>query len=167
MTKPTGSHPHLAHGSADSSATHNNTPRVSGLLVAMDNHGAKVFQIDTSPNDPAEHTLQPYDPHGYLHHLAHKDESRERGQRAAEDLAYYERIAQTLLAGSAAGHMHVVVAGHGHGHSNAAHHFVEYLAAHHHETYGRTVTEIVADLASLTDPQLLDLGRRALAGQIP
>lgn len=140
-------------------------PAVPGLLVAMDHHGAKVFQIDATAADPAEHTITPYDPHGYLQHLTHKEESRERGQRVAEDPSYYERIAQTVLTGTTEGNAHVVVAGDGHGHSSAAHHFVEYLRSHHHETYGRTVTEVVADLSSLTDPQLLDLGRSALSKQ--
>jgi hypothetical protein len=140
-------------------------PAVPGLLVVMDHHGAKVFQVDATATDPARHTIKPYDPYGYLHHLAHKDESRERGQRAAEDPSYYERLAETVLAGTAEGDAHVVVAGDGHGHSSAAHHFVEYLRSHHRETYGRTVTEVVADLSSLTDPQLLDLGRRTLSRQ--
>lgn len=135
-------------------------PAVPGLLVVMDHHGAKVFQIDATAADPAMHTIKPYDPHGYLHHLTHKDESRERGQRAAEDPAYYERIAHTIMAGA-----HIVVVGHGHGHSDAAHHLIEYLQAHHRDTYGRTVTEVVANLSSLTEPQLLDLGRRALRRQ--
>ena len=135
-------------------------PAVPGLLVVMDHHEARVFQIDATAADPAKHTIKPYDPHGYLHHLTHKNESRERGQRAAEDPAYYERIAHTVMAGS-----HIVVVGHGHGHSDAAYHLIEYLQAHHRDTYGRTVTEVVADLSSLTEPQLLDLGRRALRGQ--
>ena len=63
------------------------------------------------------------------------------------------------------GASHVVVVGHGHGHSDAAHHLVEYLQAHHPETYDRTVTEQVVDLSALTGPQLLDLGRRALQQQ--
>jgi len=135
-------------------------PPVAGLLVVMDHHGAKVFQLGTEGDDPAGHTIKPYDPHGYLHHLAHKSESRERGQRAAEDPAYYERIAHTVMAAA-----HVVVVSHGHGHSDAAHHLVEHLQAHHPDLYGRTVTEVAADLSSLTEPQLLDLGRRALRRQ--
>ncbi len=135
-------------------------PAVPGLLVAMNHHGARVFQIDAISADPAVHTIKPYDPHGYLHHLTHKDEPREHGQRAAEDPAYYERIAQTVMAGA-----HIVEVGHGHGHSDAAHHMIEYLQTHHREFYGRTVTEVVADLSSLTEPQLLDLGRRALREQ--
>lgn len=136
-------------------------PDMSGLLVVMDHHGARVFDIGAEGDDPAGLTINPYDPHGYLHHLTHKDESRERGQRAAEDPAFYERIAHTVMAAA-----HVVVVGHGHGHSDAAHHLVEYLQAHHPETYGRTVTEQAADLSALTGPQLLDLGRHALR-QLP
>lgn len=135
-------------------------PDVSGLLVAMDHHGARVFEIGVDAVEPAEHTIKPYDPHGYLHHLTHKDEQRERGQRAPEDAAYYGRIAHTIMAGA-----HIVVVGHGHGHSDAAQHLVEYLQAHHPDIYGRTVTEVAADLSALTDSQLLDLGRRALRRQ--
>ena len=135
-------------------------PDVPGLLVVMDHHGARVFEVDVTATDLAEHTVKPYDPHGYMHHLTHKNQSRERGQRAAEDPAFYERIAHTVMDAS-----HVVVIGHGHGHSDAAHHLVEYLQAHHPETYGRTVTEQVVDLSALTGPQLLDLGRRALQQQ--
>jgi len=135
-------------------------PPIPGLLVVMDHHGAKVFEIDTSAANPDEHIIRPYDPHGYRHHLAHKDQSREHGQRAAEDPAFYERIAHTIAAGA-----HIVVVGHGHGHSDAAHRLVEHLQAHHRDIYGRTVTEVVADLSSLTDPQLLDLGRRTLRRQ--
>ena len=47
---------------------------------------------------------------------------------------------------------HVVVVGHGQGHSDAAHHLVEHLQAHHRDIYDRTVTEVVADLSSLTEP---------------
>jgi len=88
-----------------------------------------------------------------------------RGQRAVEDPSHYERISETVLAGTVEGGAHVVVSGEGHGHSSAAHHFVEYLQSHHRETYGRTVTEVVADLSSLTDQQFLKLGRRALSQQ--
>lgn len=60
---------------------------------------------------------------------------------------------------------HVVVLGHGHGHSSAADHFVEYLRTHHRDIFGRTVTEMVADLPGLTDRQLLSIARLALERQ--
>lgn len=148
-------------------ASHPNPePRVQspipGILIAIDHHGAKVFQIDVSDSDAELHQIKPYDPNGYLHHLTHKDQSREEGQRSAEDPAFYEAIAQTVMTSAPGGETNIVVVGHGHGHSNAAEHFIEYLRTHHHETYGRTVTEVVADLSALTDPQLLAIGRQAL-----
>ena len=48
---------------------------------------------------------------------------------------------------------------HGTGKSNAALHLTEYLRSHRHETYQRIVREVVADLSSITTPQLLELVR--------
>ncbi len=133
------------------------TPSAPSLLVVVDYDGAKIFLVDDTSESAAEHVLRPYDPHHVLHHLAHKDQSRERGQRAAEEPAYYEKIAEAVaLAGK------IVVAGHGAGKSNAAHHLTEYLQTHHPGTYRRIVREIVADLSSITAPQLLDLARDVL-----
>ncbi len=127
------------------------------LLVAMDHHAARIFRIDVTSLDASNHVITPYDPHHYLHHLTHKDQGREHGQQAHEDASFYERIAQAVASDS-----RIVVVGHGNGHSNSAHHLVEYLQSHHREAYGRTVTEVVANLSSFTDPQLLDLARHAL-----
>ena len=132
------------------------TPSAPSLLVVVDYDGAKIFRVDDASDD-AEHVLRPYDPHHVLHHLAHKDQSRERGQRAAEEPAYYEKIAEAVALGGK-----IVVVGHGAGKSNAAHHLTEYLQTHHPEAYRRIVREIVADLSSITAPQLLDLARGAL-----
>jgi len=87
----------------------------------------------------------------------HENQSREEGQRAPEEPAYYEKIAEAAALGGK-----IVVVGHGTGKSNAAHHLTEYLRSHHSETYQRIVREIVADLSSITTPQLLDLARQAL-----
>lgn len=128
------------------------------LLVVIDHHGAKIFHIDISSAEPAEHTIKPYDPHHFLHHLTHKDQDRERGQRAPEEVAYYEQIAQAVADSG-----RIIVAGHGTGHSNAAHHFSAYLQTHHNETYQRVVDELTTDLSATTTPQLLELARTALA----
>jgi hypothetical protein len=122
------------------------------LLVVVDHHGAKIYHIDVTGADVSQHVITPYDPHHFLHHLVHKDQSRERGQRAPEEASYYEQIAQAVATGG-----NIVVVGHGEGKSNAAHHLVEYLAAHHTETYQRIIREEVADLSSFTTPQLLAL----------
>jgi hypothetical protein len=132
-------------------------PTTPSLMVVVDHHGARIFDIDVASDDASKHVIKPYDPHHFLHHLTHKDQSRERGQRAPEEPSYYEQIAQAVVAAGS-----IVVVGHGAGHSNAAHHLIEYLRAHHRETYQRVVREVVADLSSITPPQLLDLARQAL-----
>ncbi len=57
----------------------------------------------------------------------------------------------------------IVVVGQGAGHSNAADPLVEYLRLRRPETFAKLRRELVADLSSLTPPQLLVLGRRALS----
>jgi hypothetical protein len=126
------------------------------LMVVVDHHGAKIYRIETKPGDSSPHEIRPYDPHHFLHHLTHKDQLREEGQRAPEDASFYGRIGDTLAAAS-----RIVVVGHGKGKSNAAQHLVEYLRTHHSETYQRVVREIEADLSAITTPQLLALAEQA------
>ncbi len=127
------------------------------LLLVVDHHESRLYHLDIGSKDLVDHVIKPYDPHHFLHHLTHKDESRERGQRAPEDYAFYEAIAQAILAGG-----RIVLVGHGKGHSNAADHLAAFLEKHHRDTFQRVVREVAADLSALTAPQLLDLGRRAL-----
>jgi hypothetical protein len=132
-------------------------PAEPTLLVVMDHHGAKIYHVDIAGDDPSGHLIAPYDPHHFLHHLVHKDQSRERGQRAPEDPSFYDRIADAL---SAAGK--IVIVGHGAGKSNAAHHLTDYLRAHHPDAYRRIAREVTADLSSVTPAQLLVIAREAL-----
>jgi hypothetical protein len=132
-------------------------PGAPSLLVVVDHHGAKIFHVDVSSDDPSEHIIRPYDPHHFLHHLVHKDQPRERGQRAPEEPSFYEEIAQAVALGG-----RIVVVGHAEGKSNAAQHLTEYLKKHHSETWRRIAGEVSADLSSVTLPQLLELSRKAL-----
>jgi len=132
-------------------------PAAPDLLVVVDHHGTKIFQVDVTSDEASDNVIRPYDPHHFLHHLTHKDQDRERGQRAPEESAYYEEIAHAVALDG-----RIVIVGHGEGKSNAAHHLTEYLQSHHRETYRRIVREIDADLSSITTPQLLDLARQAL-----
>jgi len=131
------------------------------LMVVVDHHGARIYRIDTAAGDPLKREIKPYDPEQFLHHLTHKDQSRERGQRAPEDASFYERIGDALAAAD-----RIVVVGHGTGKSNAAQHLTEYLRTHHRETYQRIVREIAADLSAITTPQLLELAEHALEGSV-
>jgi hypothetical protein len=131
------------------------------FLVTVEHHEAKVYHMDLRPADPADQVIKPYDPHHFLHHLSHKGQTREHGQRAAEDPSFYERISQAVAA--AVPHGRIVVVGHGKGHSDAAHLFIEWVRLHHPETAQHLVGEVAADLSAITPPQLLELGRKALA----
>ena len=132
-------------------------PAAPDLLVVVDHHGTKVFHVNVTSDEAAEGVIRPYDPHHFLHHLVHKDQSRERGQRAPEEPAYYESVADAVALGG-----RIVVLGHGTGKSNAAHHLTEYLRTHHPETDNRVVADTVYDLSALTTPQLLGIARKAL-----
>jgi hypothetical protein len=126
-------------------------------MVVVDHHDAKIYHVDLASDDVSKHEITPYDPHHFLHHLTHKDQSHERGQRAPEEPAFYESIAQAVASGGK-----IVVVGHGEGKSNAALHLTEYLRTHHRDTYNRVVREVAADLSSVTPPQLLEIARKAL-----
>jgi hypothetical protein len=132
-------------------------PVAPSLMVVMDHHGAKIYHVDVASEDISEHVIKPYDPHHFQHHLTHKDQSREEGQRTAEDPSFYERIAQALAEAGK-----IVVIGHGTGKSNAAMHLIEYLKAHHSETHRRVVSEMSAELSSITTRQLLEMAHEAL-----
>ncbi len=127
------------------------------LLIVIDHHATKIFFVDVANDDHSAHTIKPYDPHHFLHHLVHKDQSHEDGQRAPEQSSYFKSIAEAVAKGGK-----IIVIGHGTGKSNEAHHLGEYLRLHHSDIYGRIVREITCDLSSITDPQLLDLARHAL-----
>jgi hypothetical protein len=127
------------------------------LIVVVDHHGAKIYRIEPGSGDAAPRAITPYDPHHFLHHLAHKDQLREAGQRAPEDPSFYRRIGDALAPAG-----RILVVGHGKGQSNAAQHLLEYLRTHHGETYQRVVREIEADLSAITPAQLLELAEQAL-----
>ena len=128
------------------------------LLVAIEHRQAQIYQLDLTAGDQSMHAIRPYDPHHFLHHLSHKDQPAERGQRVAEDLSFYARIAEALrLAGR------IVVVGHGTGHANAGHRLVAYLKLRHKDIFQKLTLEVEADLSSLTLPQLLVLGRHSLS----
>jgi len=126
------------------------------LLVAIDHHGARLYQVDISSAETSEHVIKPYDPYHFVHHMRHKD-PRGPGERQAEDTSYYVRIAEALAAADC-----IILVGHGKGASNAAHHLAAYLHEHHPETYACVIAELTADLSSITDPQLLALAAQAL-----
>jgi hypothetical protein len=88
---------HFLTRSGLSGKNSNSTVSTADFLVAIDHHEARIYRMDPHPADPAELTVKPYDPHGFLHHLTHKDQTRQHGERAAEDPAFYEGIGAALI----------------------------------------------------------------------
>lgn len=130
------------------------------MLVAIEHHEARIYQLDISAASQADHTIRPYDPHHFLHHLSHKDQSHEHGQREAEDPSFYVRIAEAVRPAG-----RIVVVSNGHGHSNAGHHLIDYLRQQHKDIFQKVSPLIDADLSAATPPQLLALGRHALSAE--
>jgi hypothetical protein len=145
---------------ATSPGTTSPAPAQPTLMVVVDHHEAKIYRVERNSGGTVKWDVKPYDPHHFLHHLTHKDQSREAGQRAPEDPSFYERIGDTLAASGG-----IVVVGHGTGKSNASRHLIEYLRTHRHETYQRIVREIDADLSAVTPAQLLAMAEQALSNR--
>jgi hypothetical protein len=133
------------------------------VVVLIDHHGAKLYRIHLSSDQQAE-SVTPYDPHHFLHHLHHRDEMREHGQRPAEDLTFYERIAEAIRDVD-----RVVLLSHGTGSSNASNVLAEQLKKHHPGVYARIVRHEEVNTSAMTEAQILAYGRQALAtdGQGP
>jgi len=93
----------------------------------------------------------------FLRQVLHKQQSGQDEQRAPEDAVFYEVIANAVTSSG-----NIVLIGHGMGTSNAAHHLIGYLKAHHGGINLRIVDDLAADLSPITIPQLLDLTRQAL-----
>jgi hypothetical protein len=143
------------------------TPKVSppphreeqpALMVVVDHREARIYHLEISAVDIADHVIKPYDPHHFLHHLSHKDQPSERGQRTPEDHQFYVRIAEAIAAAGK-----IVLVGRGHGHSNAAQHLAQFLRDYHPATSTKVASVLSENYAALTLPQLLDVGRRALS----
>jgi hypothetical protein len=132
-------------------------PTSVDVIALIDHRGAKLYRIQPSSQSQAE-TIKPYDPHHFLHHLHHREELREEGQRPAEDLAFYDRIADAL--GEAD---RIVLLSHGKGVSNAAGFLVERLEKYHPRISAKIVRQADVDTSAMTEGQVLELGRQALA----
>jgi hypothetical protein len=133
-------------------------PADGDALIVVDHHEARIYRLDPeTAGGETETTLRPFDPKGYIHHLSHKGDGNYRGQRAPEDLGYYDRIADAV-----ANAPRVAIVGHGAGKSSAMAVLSDRLREHHHETQGRVVATATIDIPAATDGQLLALGREML-----
>ncbi|WP_243971789.1 hypothetical protein [Methylobacterium sp. J-026] len=129
-------------------------------LIVVDHHEARIYRLDPETvGKTAETTLRPYDPHGYIHHLTHKEGGTYPGQRAPENMAFYDGIVASVRD---APRIAIVGHGTGTGKSSAMSVLSRRLGEHHHATQGRVVATANVDLSAATDGQLLALGRTML-----
>lgn len=124
----------------------------SDIIIVIDHDGATIHWVGVAATDATDRP-----PVRILPDSERKTSDRDRDENFPEDRQFFEQIAGAVAAGGK-----IVVIGHGKGQSNEADHLSAYLQAHHKETFGRVVREIVADLPHLTNSELLDLGRHAL-----
>jgi hypothetical protein len=125
------------------------------MIVVIDHHAAHVYQ-DLGGSRPAdEHTVQPYDPYHFHHHLIHRKEAHYRGERVPEEDSFYEEVAKDITAAN-----EIVLIGHATGKSNAAEFLKEYLKTHHPDISRRVIATESADLSAVTEPQIEALAKR-------
>ena len=125
------------------------------MIVVIDHHAAHVYQ-DFGGSRPAdEHTVHPYDPYNFHHHLIHRKEAHYRGERVPEEDSFYEEIAKDITSAN-----EITLIGHATGKSNAADFLKEYLKTHHPDISRRVIATESADLSSVTEPEIEALAKR-------
>jgi hypothetical protein len=125
-------------------------------MVLIDHHEASVYDLRDSACTHVA-TVRPHDPHHFLHHLTHRDQSRSQGQRASEDPAFYDTLISALQGADVA-----VLIGTATGSSAALEVLGGWLRAEH----GRAPPQIIeithANISAYTVPELAKLAREAL-----
>ena len=127
------------------------------IVVAIDHHLARVYQVAESSRPESEDAVRPYDPHGFHRHLIHRKETHYQGQRVPEEPSFYEEIAKDLLHSQ-----EIVLIGHGTGKSSALEFLVEYLKKHYATIYERVIATETADLSALTEPEIEAMARERM-----
>jgi len=131
-------------------------PNSLDVVALIDHHSAKLYRINLSSNQPGE-MIKPYDPHHFLHHLHHRDQLRERGQHAPEDLTFYDRIAEALREAD-----RIVLLCHGTGMSNESLPLIERLKKAHAGVYARIVRQADVNTSAMTEAEIIAYARQLL-----
>jgi hypothetical protein len=131
------------------------TDQPGRMIVVIDHHAAHVY-LDLGGSRPAdEHTVQPYDPYNFHHHLIHRKEAHYRGERVPEEDSFYEEIAKDITPAN-----EIVLIGHATGKSKAADFLKGYLKTHHPDISRRVIATESADLSAVTEPEIEALAKR-------
>ena len=126
-------------------------------IIVIDHAGAKIYHLAMSNGDGSGQAIAAESSQHVLHEVDRKQHDADREEHYPEDERFFDAVVSAItLSGP------VVIIGHGKGQSNEADHLRAYLNKHHKNVAARVVREIVADLPSLTTPELLQLGLHAL-----
>ncbi len=125
-------------------------------IIVIDHAGAKIYQVAISSGGGSGHAIAVEHSKHVLHEVDPKQHDADRDERYPDDERFFEAVVGAIAFGGS-----IVIIGHGKGQSNEADHLRTYLAKHHKNIAARVVREIVADLPSLTTPELLQLGLHA------
>ncbi len=137
------------------------SPRPGRMIVVIDHHAAHVYR-DLGGSRPAdEHTVQPYDPYNFHHHLIHRKEAHYRGERVPEEDSFYEEVAKDITPAN-----EIVLIGHATGKSNAADFLKEYLKTHHPDISRKVIATESADLSAVTEPEIEALAKRHMSRDV-
>lgn len=127
------------------------------IVMTIDHHIARVYQVPDSSRAESEDAVRPYDRHGFHRHLIHRKETHYQGQRVPEEPSFYEEIAKNLLHSQ-----EIVLIGHGTGKSSALEFLVEYLKKHYATIYERVIATETADLSALSEPEIEAVARERM-----
>jgi hypothetical protein len=125
------------------------------LLVVIDHHEARVYQVEVNGGVPER--IAPYDPHGFGRHL-HSAHEWTDGKSRPEQKCFYEAVARTLR-----GAGQVLLFGSGTGKSSAMDHLLAGLKDHHPDVAGKVIGTVVVDAHHTTESQLVARAREFYA----
>lgn len=129
-------------------------------MVLIDHRAATVYELRDGACIHVA-TVQPHDPHHFLHHLTHRDQPHYPGQRGPEDPSFYDSLISALQGAETA-----VIIGTATGTSAAIEVLGNWLRAEHGRAPARIVEITQTNTSGHTVPELAQLAHQALRERI-
>jgi hypothetical protein len=129
-------------------------------MVLVDPHAATVYDLRDGACIHVA-TVQPHDPHHFLHHLTHRDQPHSPGQRGPEDPAFYDSLISALQGAETA-----VIIGTATGTSAAIGALANWLRGEHGRAPARILEITDTNTSDYTVAKLAQLAHQALRERI-
>lgn len=126
--------------------------RGKNVVAVIDFHETTIYPTDAAPTQRPER-LVAADPRGRFHKV-HHHAGNPRGVYEDDSSAYWRDLTDALSPAGA-----ILLLGHGKGKSNASHHWVAYVEAHHREVAAKVVADVRVDIDHLDDEQVLRIAQ--------